>query len=91
MNLRRVLFEYELTQTEVAEAAVRLGYRMSAHQVSETVTGLKPAHPMLRDGIRASLVSLGLPQHVIDAIPEIVPRDRLRAGRKPKAVTDGKG
>lgn len=78
MELRRVLFEYRLTQSAVARAAVASGYKLNAGVVCKTANGKHRAHPLEREAMRAGLMSLGVPKGVVEAIPEIVPRERWR-------------
>lgn len=82
MELRRVLFDYRLTQHAVLVAAKAAGYGIGPSQICQIVSGKLEAFPRHREAIRHALASLRVPTEVIDGIPEIVPRPDRRFGER---------
>lgn len=71
VELRRLLFERDLTQIAVVREATEAGHQLDRTWLSRIVNGKFKGSPETRAAIRVGLQALGVTPEDVEAIPEL--------------------
>lgn len=74
MELRRLLFEYRITQSELIRKAADHGYKLDHGDLSRIVNKNYRAPFKYLKGVAEALHSLGVPAKTLRAVPELNPK-----------------